>query len=174
MHMCPESEESLGRLGTCEEYLGINAIIDPEEFVDPGIQLSCITYDQSEDLKIWTHIKAKTDKDFYYAHQDWNWFPEENVSEKTDNLNDDKSVEVEKDKRYFSFLGLYRKFTEIDIAEILRLKNLLKMQKSIRQIDLQALFCQISGHSLLTIFFTHVKVLRRIVHQMEQADLQVE
>ena len=46
--MCPETEESVGKPGTCESYLGVQYILDPEKFVDPGFQLSGITYDDSD------------------------------------------------------------------------------------------------------------------------------
>ena len=60
--------------------------------------------------------------------------------------------------RNYSFLGLYRKYSEADVHELVELAK--KKEKSEeRKVDIQTLFASFFGNSIFTIFFTDQKVL---------------
>ena len=104
-------------------------------------------------LDIWTHISALKSKDYYHVYQDWRW----SRNRKT------------KPRRY-SFLGLYRKYSETDLNELMRLKEMIFEQKAIRQVDDYSLFASFQGYTIFTIFFKEVKVLNRILSNLEIED----
>ena len=69
-----------------------------ENFVDESSDK-----DNSEhEVKIWWHINANMSRNFYYVYQDWYW---------TSELSPTKHSK----KRNYSFLGIYRKYSEADI-----------------------------------------------------------
>ena len=66
-------------------------------------------YEDSQ-VKIWNHINANVSKDYYYVYQDW-WYEKDRLS---------KPGEIET-KRVYSYLGLYRKYSEADMYELIHL-----------------------------------------------------
>lgn len=56
---------------------GISFILDPEKYVDIGLSLSTLNYEQTgsiidqSELKIWTHVDASVCKERYLVYQDW-------------------------------------------------------------------------------------------------------
>ena len=72
---------------------------------------SCTEYIEQEaresHLKIWTQINADFSPDYYYVYQNWNW-----VQNKSDNTV----------PREFSFMGMYQKYCEADLYEVMRLQ----------------------------------------------------
>ena len=108
-------------------------------------------YENSEEeVKIWTHINANKSKDFYYVYQDWNW------SKAT------MPLEINT-RRSFSFLGFYRKYSEADIFEMMRLKKLIRDQMAIKQIEPEMFFCDFFGTTSFSVFYKDVAVLQYIV-----------
>ena len=93
-------------------------VADPEKYVDTGFNICYLDQeDMSSDLniEIWNRINAEASLDYYYVCQDWWWLDDIKKDEK---LKDHKQI----DRRY-SYLGLYRKFCEADIHELIRLKK---------------------------------------------------
>ena len=72
--------------------------------------------------------------------------------------------------RRFSFLGLYRKFCEADIYELMRLKDIIREKKSVRQVEILSLFSDFHGNSVFSIFYKEHKVLNRIHQQLERGE----
>ena len=62
-----------------------------------------------EEVKIWSHISSNDLKEYYFVYQDWWW---KNMS-RPEHLGK---------KRNYSFLGLFRKYCEADIYELIRCK----------------------------------------------------
>ena len=94
-------------------------------------------------------MNADVSTQFYSLHQDWLWH-------KT-------SL---KDPRRYTFLGMYRKYSEASLEELLRL--VLSMKKRSKQsvvstFDPSCLFITYAGTDTLSIFFKKVKLLERIV-----------
>ena len=88
------------------EYRGLNKLSDPEHYVDTGITLREFKEESCEDekLHVWKHINASFSKDNYYVYQDWWW-----------------QATRQENPRKFSFMGLYKKYSEADLYEIMRL-----------------------------------------------------
>ena len=86
--------------------------MDAEMYVDTGLALSRLDPDigfsgDTEQMRVWTHINASVSPDLYHVEQDWIWL---------------RHVREEPPRTY-SFLGLYRKYCEADLYEIIRLKD---------------------------------------------------
>ena len=62
-----------------------------------------------------------------------------------------------KTERNYSFLGLYRKFSEADVHDLIDIAT--KKQKLEREIDISTLFTSIYGNSVFTIFFENLNIL---------------
>ena len=108
-------------------------MFDPERYVDSNHSALKMTTDQSEDIhgevvKIWTHLCANDSKDYYYVYQEWWW------------TNMCRPEHLGK-KRDYSFLGFYRKYSEADLYELMRLKNQLRNQKYIKKVENEIFFC---------------------------------
>ena len=110
--------------------------------IDSGNEIK----DGDEFLTRWEHISSNTSKDYYHVYQDWHWSTET------------KPLEFFS-KRNYSFLGVYRKFCEADIFEVMRLKKLVREQMAIKQIEEQILFCDFNSNSSLTVFFKDFPIL---------------
>ena len=88
--------------------------------MDTGITLRTLNEEKSDDdkfiVKNWSCIKASDSLYHYYVCQNWFW----HKTVKSRNENRDELDETG-DQRYFSFLGLYSKYSEADIYELIRL-----------------------------------------------------
>ena len=58
--------------------------------------------------------------------------------------------------------------------EMIRLTKLIESNRTIRNIDLNSIFCSLYDNSFFSIFFQEVMVLQQVLHQLEQLNLQVE
>ena len=65
-------------------------------------------------------------------------------------------------------MGLYRKYSEADLFEIMRLFTLIREKKAIRKIENDCLNASFHEESCFTIFYDYVKVLRTITEWLEQ------
>ena len=132
------------KYGHFEEHLGSAIMFDPERYVDGGYSASRLQSEMSEDqltevVKIWTHINANMSKDYYYVYSDWWW-------------KNSKPEDIGK-KRDFSFLGFYRKYSEADLFEVMRLKDHLKMNKALKRFEKEVLFSSFFGQTVFHIFY---------------------
>ena len=66
--------------GYFDPYFGIEQLMDPEKYVDTGVQLSKMHIDSGNESKDgdevltrWEHISSNTSKDYYHVYQDWQW-----------------------------------------------------------------------------------------------------
>lgn len=71
---------------------------------------------RDEQVQIWTVVNANKSSNIYYMSQDWWW---------------DKQSTMKEMLRSYSFTGLYRKYSEADIYECMRLKDLIRSNKTI-------------------------------------------
>ena len=133
--------------GRHEELHGVNLLCNPEKYVDTGYQLKQLKIEMNralkDEVKIWTHINASVSKEFYHVYQDWEWLNTEQHNPRT-----------------YSFMGLYRKFSESDLFELMRLKQLIREGKAIQQIESDSLFATFQGNSIFSVFFRDVKIMR--------------
>ena len=145
-------------MDTERTYDGTDRLCDAEHYVDSGITMSkrqSKTFhiqDQNKkyhetNAKIWTHVDANISKIHYYIYQDWWW----------DGISNQSS------RRNFSFLGFFRKFSEADLMELIRLKQFVRVQKTILQIESPALFCDFFGKSVFDIFFSEIDFLEKVL-----------
>ena len=67
-------------------------------------------------------------------------------------------------------MGLYRKYSEADLYEIIRLFTLLREQKAIRNVENDCLNAAFHEESCFSIFFNQVKVLRTITEWLDSED----
>ena len=58
--------------------------------------------------------------------------------------------------------------------EMIRLTKLIESNRTIRNIDLNSIFCSLYDNSFFSIFFQEVMVLQQVLNQLEQLNLQVE
>ena len=56
----------------------------------------------------------------------------------------------------------------------MRLKKILREQKAIRKVEMVSLFADFHGSSVFSIFFREVKVLLRIIDQLERSEFPLE
>ena len=98
----------------------------------------------------WMHINADVSKNHYTVIQNWQW----SKSTKPRDFHQNRT---------FSFLGLYRKYCEADIFEVMRLKKLVREQMAIKKIEEQVLFCDFFSNSSISVFYKDVAVLSYIV-----------
>ena len=75
------------KLGYHNEFSGIDFLFNPELFVDTNLQIC-----KSADGKVWTHINSNVSKEVYHVYQDYT-----------------------SESQSYSFLGLYRKYSEADL-----------------------------------------------------------
>ena len=101
-------------------------MIAPEKYVDIGINLCKLYKDNTNEsskndevVTRWMHINANVSKNHYTVTQDWHWSKATKPREFYQN-------------RTFSFMGLYRKYSEADIFEVMRLKKLKREQMVIK------------------------------------------
>ena len=101
--------------------------MDPESFVDPGYSLTRkVTQIKVHDREkiIWRHIHADKSPNLYYVSQDYQYRIEEG------------SVCIYEDRqRSYSFHGLYRKFSETDLFEAIRVKSFTMRNKPMNVFD---------------------------------------
>ena len=102
--------------GYVEDNEGIRFLMDPETFVDPGIILSN-KIRQAKDEKgheviVWRHFNTSKSHEYYYLWQSYWKRPKGEID-----------IVFEHDTRAFSFHGLYRKYSETDLFEAIRIKN---------------------------------------------------
>ena len=62
------------------------------------------------------------------------------------------------------FKGLFRHYSELDLKEVERLRDMIKSQTKINLIDLDALYASFDTYSLFSIFENDLKLLQKI-HQ---------
>ena len=62
------------------------------------------------------------------------------------------------------FKGLFRHYSELDLKEVERLRDMAKSQTKINRIDLDALYASFDAYSLFSIFEDDLKLLQKI-HQ---------
>ena len=55
--------------------------------------------------------------------------------------------------RKYSFLGLYRKFSEADIFEVMRLKKMARDMKKIRQFEIEIFNATFYGKTIFDMFY---------------------
>ena len=65
----------------------------------------------------------------------------------------------------YSFLGLYRKFCEADIYELIELT---KKQKQKHVFDINTFYASFYGNSIFSIFFNDLKVLKPIWNKLQE------
>lgn len=85
---------------------------------------------------LWNHINANVSKDKYTVTQNWWW-----------------SKTGQKNPRTFSFLSLYRKYSELDLHDLSRIKIELNEHNCVSHIPPQTMFCSFLGNSIFEIFF---------------------
>ena len=68
-----------------------------------------------------------------------------------------------KGERQYSFMGLYRKFSECDFFELMHLIQKYKEGKEVREVEFTTLFSHFHGNSIFQLFYKQVKVLKRII-----------
>ena len=71
-------------------------------------------------------------------------------------------------------MGLYRKFCEADLAEMIHLRNCVKNQIAIRQLEQDSLYANLKGMTIFTIFFKEVKVLHEVIAWLDKQELVKE
>ena len=103
---------------------------------------------------------ASKSPDLYFLKQDYWRQP-----------NTDEAEIFEDSQRSFSFHGLYRKFSEADLFEAIRIKKLTIHTKPIKEFDKTALFCSIKGSTIFSIFFKEITLLILIREWIENTDL---
>ena len=86
-----------------------------------------------------TYLNANVSPEVYYLYQEW-----------THRFG---KIKKHSDRNY-SFLGLYRKYSEADVYELLELAK--KREKVERKVDIVTLFASFFGNSIFTIFFTNI------------------
>lgn len=135
---------------------------------------------------IWTHINSRSSKHHYFVYQDWWW---RDLDENFDNLlqnaelvsyrtfvhsksnkkllkTQQKMKEVQALTKTFTFSGLYRKFSEQDVMELIRLRSDINSGKSIDCVDSASLSCMFRDKTIFQIFFKDVRVLQAIINQL--------
>ena len=75
---------------------------------------------------------------------------------------------VKKTKRNYSFLGLYRKFSEADVHDLIDMSK--NYENEERDIDIIPLFSTFYGNSVFSIFYTDLDILKWIVSKLENID----
>ena len=128
-------------------------MIDPEHYVDLDIQLSRITTEASQNLKIWTHINSNVSQEMYHMYQEWT---------------DISLSSRKKTKRNYSFLGLYRKFSEADVHDLVDMSKNDDIAE--RNFDIFTLFANFYGNSVFSIFYTKEDKLKWIAWMLERMD----
>ena len=101
--------------------------MDPESFVDPGYSLTRkVTQIKVQDREkiIWRHINADKSPNLYYVSQDYQYRIEEG-----------SACIYEDRQRSYSFHGLYRKFSETDLFEAIRVKSFTMRNKPMNVFD---------------------------------------
>ena len=142
--------------GYHDPYHGIDLIMDAEKYVDTGITLSTMRQEIpcedhiDEQVTMWSHIAANMSKEFYHVYQEWKWSTATNPREISS-------------KRNFSFLGFYRKYSESDIFEIMRLKKQVREQTAVKLFETQMLYCDFQGNSALAVLYKDIPVLSYLV-----------
>ena len=111
---------------------GTSQLNDPETYVDTGFSLNSLIQESLDNAQslIWKHINANRSPDYYYVWQEFWLRP----------MADPRKICLN-DTRDFSFLGLYRKFSEADLFELIRLKELSGEKSKIETLDINSLFC---------------------------------
>lgn len=149
--------------GYLEEYEGIEFMMDPESFVDFGVSLSR-KINQSRDDKgeiiIWRHIQANKSRHFYFVSQSY-WHRPKNETD----------IIYAHDTRAFSFHGLYRKYSEADLFEAIRIKNCTMRNKILKEFDKRTLFCTFKDSTIFSAYFNEIKFYGLIVKYLESAEL---
>ena len=79
-----------------------------------------------------------------------------------------------KGERRYSFMGLYRKFSECDFFELMHLIQKYKEGKEVREVEFSTLFALFYGNSIFQLFYKQVKVLKRIIEQLEMSEFRKE
>ena len=79
---------------------------------------------------------------------------------KTISLDDDTT------DRSYSFMGLYRKFNEADLFELMHLIK--KKQSGVREVEMASLFASFYGNTIFTIFYNDLIILKRIADMLER------
>ena len=59
--------------------------------------------------------------------------------------------------RKYSFMGLYRKFNEADLFELMHLIK--KKNSGVREVEMATLFASFYGNTIFTIFYNDLKIL---------------
>ena len=70
-----------------------------------------------------------------------------------------------------SFHGLYRKFSEVDLFEAIRVKSCTMRNKPLSTFDKSTLNSSFMDNTMFSIFFNEIKYLAAIVKWLEHADL---
>ena len=96
-------------------------------------------------------------KERYTVTQNWWW-----------------SKTAQKQPRTFSFLSLYRKYSELDLQDLIRIKLGVNEHKCLSMIPQQTMFCSFQGFSLFEIFFNNKKVLEQIDKMLDDWQASVE
>lgn len=154
--------------GYYQRLAGTSLLNDPETYVDTGFSLNKLIQESFDSMQslIWKHIDANRSTDYYYVWQEFWLRPKA----------DPRKIYLN-GTRDFSFLGLYRKFSEADLFELMRLQELTRKKRNIKTLDIDSLFCNFYGNNIFSIFYNDVKVLQEIVdwlnsteHPMQEFD----
>ena len=68
--------------------------------------------------------------------------------------------------RSYSFMGLYRKYNEADLFELMHLIK--KKQSGVREVEMASLFASFYGNTIFTIFYNDLIILKRIADMLER------
>ena len=126
--------------GQYDAFLGIDKLFDPEKYVDTDIQLS--KYDNETRVK--TYINSNVTPELYHVY---NY-----------NYNNKRT----------SFLGLYRKFSEADVHELMEYTE--GKRKNESEIDMNTLFASFYGNSLLSIIYNDLPTMQLIADKLERTE----
>ena len=96
-------------------------------------------------MNIWKHLRSSACNKYYHVEQEWFWQKVKN-----------------KDPRRYSFLGLYRKYSEADLHELIRLQQVSRKHNLLLLVEQNILFASFKGESVFSIFANRSKVLTQI------------
>ena len=132
--------------------------MDPEKYVDVHVALSEFLADdvlvqEDEQMHIWKHLRSSGCSKYYHVEQEWFW----------------QKVKKAEPRRY-SFLGLYRKYSEADMHELIRLQQASRRQNAMRLVEQDSLYASFNDESVFSIFANRVKVLTQIERWLDNED----
>lgn len=140
--------------GYFDDHRGIKHVADPEKYIDTGFNIVSMERDEVEgddNVCIWTRINAEASLEYFHVSQHWWWSKKAKPGAKPD-------------KRQYSYLGLFRKFCEADIHELLRLKKQINNQLNIKKFEEEILYANFHSKSVFAIFYSDVQFLQAVIN----------